>query len=221
MGKKKQPQRKHYSKMKDTPWVSQSRTLADAGGQGLLQNYNKVNVFDQDTLNSLEGRNNATYQRAFNDMAQNYNDTMNSYAARNYNRFGTLNSTPSSYITDEYQKNYQRQLNDAAYNKAINYENLINNELNRRYNTLSMLSNMYDYGQIGHSVDVNNYNVENTNKDIDYANAMANYASTGGKKPWFNVLQSGLAGAGQGFAITGSPWGAAAGGALGAIGGMM
>lgn len=218
---KKAPKRKHYSKMKDTPWVSQSRALADAGGQGLLQNYNKVNVFDQDTLNSLEGRNNATYQRAFNDMTQNYNDTMNSYAARNYNRFGTLNSTPSSYITDEYQKNYQRQLNDATYNKAINYENLINNELNRRYNTLSMLSNMYDYGQIGHNVDVNNYNVENTNKDIDYANAMASYASTGGKQPWFNALQGGLAGAAQGLATTGNGWGAAAGGALGAIGGMM
>lgn len=221
MGKKKAPQRKHYSKMKDTPWVSQSRALANAGGQGLLENYNKVNVFDQDTLNSLEGRNNAIYQRAFNDMAQNYNDTMNRYAARNYDRFGTLNSTPSSYITDEYQKDYQRQLNDAAYNKAVNYENLVNNELNRRYNTLSMLANMYDYGQIGHSVDVNNYNVTNTNKDIDYANAMAGYSSRNGGGSWFNALKGGLSGAAQGAAITGNPWGAVAGGAAGAIGGMM
>lgn len=181
------PKHPGYKKMKDTPWITQGRQIADAGGKGILDNYNSVNIFDQATRDSLEARNNAIYQRAFNDMSKNYNDMMNSYAARNYNRFGSLNNTPAAYTTDEYQKDFQRQMNDATYNKAVNYENLINNELNRRYNTINMFQNMYGYGQTPHELDIANWNIENTNRDIAYKNQLANSGNS-----WFNALASGL-----------------------------
>ena len=182
------PKHPGYKKMKDTPWITQGRQIADAGGKGILNNYNSVNVFDQATKDSLEARNNAIYQRAFNDMSKNYNDMMNSYAARNYNRFGSLNNTPAAYTTDEYQKDFQRQMNDATYNKAVNYENLINNELNRRYNTINMFQNMYGYGQIPYQQDVANWNIENTNRDIAYKNAMVDHQNNGWNQLTSNLI---------------------------------
>lgn len=219
---KSSPSHPGYKKMKDTPWITQGRQIADAGGKGILDNYNSVNVFDQATKDSLEARNNAIYQRAFNDMNQAYNDTMNQYAARNYNRFGSLNNTPSSYIVDEYQKDFQRQLNDAVYNRAVNYENLVNNELNRRYNTLNMFQDMYNYGKTPYQQDVNNWNIENTNRDIRYLNDLSNYKnSMSGISGLSQSLGNGITGAFQGYMQTKNPWGAAAGGLGGLLGGRM
>lgn len=218
---KSAPQHPGYKKMKDTPWIKQGRQIADIGGQGILDNYNKVNVFDQDTVNSLNARNNEIYQRAFNDMNQAYNDTMNAYAARNYNRFGSLNNTPSSYVIDEYQKDFQRQMNDAVYNRAVNYENLINNELNRRYNTLNMYQNLYGYGETPYKQDVMNFDIENKNRDINYLNRMADYrnGSSGSGNSFLGALGSGIGNAGATYAMTANPYAAAAGGLAGFIGG--
>ena len=57
--KKKAPQ---FEEFKDTPWITQGRQIADIGGQGVLDNYNKVNVFDEGTQASLDARNNAIYK---------------------------------------------------------------------------------------------------------------------------------------------------------------
>lgn len=213
---KSKPKHPGYKKMKDTPWIKQAKEIGDAGGKGLLENYNNVNVFNKAIRDSLEARNNTVYQRAFGDMNQNYNDIMNNYNARNYNRFGTLNSTPSAYATDNYQKDFQRQMNDLSYNKAVNYDNLINNELSRRYNTLDLYNNMYNTGQYGYNHDKMNWNTENTNRDIAYKNALVNSSSGGGVT---SALTGALSGAAQGFMTTGNPWGAAAGGLAGGAGG--
>lgn len=211
------PQHPGYVKMEDTPWIKQGREIADIGGRGVLDNYGKVNVFDEATKASLNARNNDIYNRAFGDMERAYTDTMNKYNAANYNQFGTLNATSPAYRTDEYQRQFQRQLDDLAYNKAINYENLINNELQRRYNTLDMFGNMYNYGQIPYEQDLKNWNIENTNRDVSYYNALSNFSNKGGG--WQGALNGASQGAAAGSAF--GPWGAAAGGILGGIGGYM
>lgn len=218
---KSSPKHPGYKKMKDTAWIKQGRQIADAGGKGILGNYGSVNVFDDDTRRSLEDYNNSIYQRAFNDMNRSYNDIMNSYAARNYNRFGSLNNTPSARAIDDYQRQFQRQMDDASYSKAMNYENLINNELNRRYKTLGMFEDLYGYGQTPYQQDVNNWNIENTNRDIRYKNQAM--GSSGGFSLG-NMARGAMQGATVG-AQTGNPYGAliggVAGGALGAMGGRM
>lgn len=217
MGSSSSPSHPGYEEMKDTPWITQGRQIADIGGKGVLENYNKVNTFDEATRKSLEARNNEIYKRAFDNATDAYNQSMNKYAGANYNRFGTLNSTPSAYITDQYMKDYQRQMDDLAYNKAINYDTLMNNELQRRYNTLNMFGNMYQYGATPYQQDVQNWNIRNTNRDIAYQNALISAQNSGGG--WMGALQ----GAGQGAAAGSAfgPWGAAAGGLLGGIGGYM
>lgn len=183
-----------YEKFQDTPWITQGRQIADIGGKGVLENYNKVNVFDEPTQASLEARNNAIYNRAFGDMERAYTNTMNKYNAANYNQFGTLNATSPAYRTDEYQRQFQRQLDDLAYNKAVNYENLINNELKRRYNTLDMFGNMYGYGQIPHSVDIANWNTANTNRDLAMQALMSGNSSGSGFSNLFNSLGASTSG---------------------------
>ena len=195
---KKKVSAPQYEKFKDTPWITQGREIADIGGKGVLDNYGKVNVFDEATQASLNARNNDIYNRAFGDMERAYTDTMNKYNAANYNQFGTLNATAPAYRTDEYQRQFQRQLDDLAYNKAVNYENLINNELQRRYNTLDMFGNMYNYGQIPHQVDIANWNTANTNKDLLFKAMQANNSGSG-----FGNLLTAL-GAGVGAAYGGS-----------------
>ena len=88
MGKRK-VRHEPYEEMKDTPWITQGREIADIGGKGILDNYNKVNVFSPETQKSLEARNNAIYKRAFDNMERAYTDTMNEYNAANYDQFGT------------------------------------------------------------------------------------------------------------------------------------
>ena len=57
-----------YEKFKDTPWIKQGRQIANIGGQGILDNYNNVNVFDEGTRKSIDKLNEDVYNRAFGDM---------------------------------------------------------------------------------------------------------------------------------------------------------
>ena len=214
MGKKKTPSHPGYVKMEDTPWITQGREMADAGGKGVLENYNNVNVFSPETQKSLEARNNAIYKRAFDNMEKAYTDTMNKYSAANYGQFGTLNATPAAYRTDQYRKDFQRQMDDLAYNQAVNYDTLMDNELQRRYNTLDMFGNLYNYGQIPYQQDIRNWNIENTNRDIAYQNMLIN--NSGGSK-FSNALSGAMKGASAGSAA--GPWGALAGGIAGGAAG--
>lgn len=185
-----------YEKFKDTPWIKQGRKIASVGGKGILDNYNNVNVFDEATRKSIDKLNEDVYNRAFGDMERQYMNTMNKYNAANYGRFGTLNATAPYYITDQYQRDFQRQMNDLAYNKAVNYENLVDKELQRRYNTMDMFHNLYQYGNVPHSVDIANWNTTNTNKDLANAALNSQQANSGG----FGNILSAL-GTGTGAAI--------------------
>lgn len=184
------PSHAHYEEMQDTPWITQGRDIADKGGKAILENYNKVNVFDDATKRSLEARNNQIYKRAFDNMEREYTNTMNKYNAANYNQFGTLNATPAAYRTDMANLAAQRQMDDLAYNQALNYDNLMNQELQRRYNTLNMFGNMYQYGQTPYQQDVANWNTRNTNKDIDYQNELASYNNAFGTKLYNSATTS-------------------------------
>lgn len=204
-----------YKEMEDTPWISQGREIASAGGRGVLDNYQKVNVFEEPTRQSLKSRVDDMYSRSLSDFDRNYRDTMQQYANKNYNQFGTLNATPAAYRTDLYNLQEQRKLADLAYNKAQTYDQVINNELQRRYNTLNMFNNMYQYGNVPYQQDIQNWNVRNQNLDRKYYNDLAN-AQSGGLFNWGGAGSGALSGASTG-AMIGGPWGAAIGGVAGGL----
>ena len=221
MGKsKKTPKHELYEEMKDTPWITQGREIADKGGQGILDYYNKVNVFDDQTKNELAQRNREIYNRAFDNMERAYTNTMNKYNANNYGQFGTLNATAPSFVTDQYRRDAQRQMNDLAYNQAVNYEDLTDRELQRRYNTLNMFGNMYQYGNTPYNQDLMNLDIRNKNIDLDYQNALVEYQNSkqgNGLGKTIGGAIGGIAGAyfgGPAGAMVGSQMGSAVGGMI-------
>lgn len=216
MGKSSAPQHAHYEEMQDTPWITQGRDIANIGGEGLKKNANSVNVFDDQTKYEINKLNRDVYSRAQEDLNKQYLDTMNKYASANYNRFGSLNSTPSSYITDQYQRQYQRDAANLAYERAKNYEDLYDQELKRRYDTLNEYYTLYNLGQIPYQQDISNWQIRNKNKDIDYQNAMTKANARLGSAGIFGSLASlGM----QGLqAYLGSKSGGLASGALGSLG---
>ena len=167
---KKPVQRPMYEEMQDTSWITGLRGIGDAGNEGILDNYNKVNVFDELTQRDLEGRVNAIYNRALGDFERDYRNTMQKTLARDYGRFGTTGATPSLYNRDIYNLQQQRKLADLQYNKAATYDDFINNELTRRYNTMNMFKTMSDMGSIPYQQDVANWQIRNMNKDRQYLN---------------------------------------------------
>ena len=119
-------------------------------------------------------------------------------------------------------------MDDLAYNQAVNYDALMDNELQRRYDTLDMFGNLYNYGQIPYQQDIRNWNIENTNRDIMYKNALAQF-SKGKKRSGIGGTIGGAIGGALGTAVGtyfGGPLGGTVGGSLGksagsAIGGMI
>lgn len=213
---KKSPDIPLYQEMKDTPWIAQARDMANRGYQGIIDNYNKVNVFSEPTQQSLKARVDALYSRAEGDFDRTYRDTMNKMANRNYSQFGTLNATPAAYRTDMENLSQQRKLADLSYNKELYYDQVIDNELKRRYNTLNMFNNMYQKGAVPYQQDVANWKLRNENLDRQYYNDLAN--SQDGFN-WGDFATGALKGATTGFLTTGNPWGAAIGGVAGGLGG--
>lgn len=167
---KKPVQRPMYEEMKDTSWITGLRQIGDAGNEGILDNYNKVNVFDELTQRELEGRVNSIYNRALGDFERDYRNTMQKTLARDYGRFGTTGATPSLYNRDMYNLQQQRKLADMEYNKANTYDQFINSELQRRYNTMNMFGTMSSMGQVPYQQDLMNWQVRNMNKDRRYLN---------------------------------------------------
>lgn len=207
---KKLPQKPMYEELEDTPWITQGRDLANRGYEGIVDNYKNVDVFDQDTQRNLDAQTNAIYNRAEQDYARQYRDTMLKMQNANYGQFGTTNATPALYRTDMANLEAQRHLADSAYNKALYREQLINNELQRRYNTLNMYNSMYDRGEIPYKLDLQNWQIRNLNKDRQFQNAEIKANAGGGLT---GALKGAVSGAMAGSAA--GPWGALAGAVIG------
>lgn len=207
----KMPQHEEYEELKDTPYITSLRDLSQRGYEGYRDNYNKVNTFSPETQRSLDDYTNAVYQRAEGDFDRQYRDTMKRMANRNYGQFGTLNATPALYRTDMENLAQQRKLADMAYNKALYRESLVDNELRRRYNTLNMFNEMLEKGKTPYELDLKNWQIRNTNKDVRFGNAEIKANAGGGL---VDTLKGATQGSAEGF-LVGGPWGALAGAAGG------
>lgn len=158
---------------------------------------------------------------AMNDFLQGYNTQSNALAARNYNRFGGLNSTPALYTQDMYNK----QMNDLATRQASQMlkdaYGMKNTDWSNNLTALNQVLGMYNQaGQTTTAKDLTNWNIQNQN--IANATNAENYnnAHKSSFMDYFtNILGGSATGAMQGFQSTGSPWGAIGGGIAGGLGG--
>lgn len=203
-----------YEEMKDTPWITGLREIGDAGNQGIMDNYNKVNVFDELTQRDLNSRVNSIYNRALSDFEKDYRNTMEKTLANDYNRFGTTGATPSLYDRDLYNLQQQRKLADLQYDKANTYDSFLNSELNRRYATMNMFNAMAQKGQIPYELDLDNWLIRNKNKDLQWMNDIdhSNYKKQI-KTQWVSIPATVVGSVAGG--IIGGPVGSAIGSQLG------
>lgn len=176
---RKTPDIPMYEEMKDTPYISNLRDLSQRGYEGYKENYNRVNTFSPETQANLNAQVNDVYRRAESDFDRQYRDTMQKYANANYGQFGTLNATPALYRTDMENLQQQRKLADLSYNKALYRDEVINNELNRRYKTLDMFNQMLEKGQTPYQQDLKNWDIRNQNLDREFQNQVARYNQKG------------------------------------------
>lgn len=178
---KSKPKVPTYQTMKDTPWITRNRDLNTDAYDNLSRDWNNVNVFDDATKQQLNAYNDSIYNRAVSDFDRDYAQTMNKYMARDYNRFGTTGASNSLLTRDNYNLAQQRKLADMEYNRAINYENMIDRELARRYNWLNANNQLFNTtGKITQENDLRNWAIQNQNIDRQYANDIQDYNNSFG-----------------------------------------
>lgn len=217
---KKPISRPLYEEMADTSWITGLRDIGDAGNKGIMDNYNKVNVFDELTQRDLNSRVNSIYNRAIGDFEKDYRNTMEKTLSQDYNRFGTTGATPSLYARDMYNLKKQRELADLTYNKAKTYDDFVNSELGRRYATMNMFDTMSQKGAIPYQQDLMNWSIRNQNKDRQWMNDIDyNNYKTWKKSQWIEIPST-IAGGVVG-GIFGGPMGAMAGAKQGRQDGQM
>lgn len=193
---KDEPQVPKYEELADTDWITRNRNLNAKTWKNLDRDWNSVNVMDDNIRQQLNAYNDSIYNRAKSDFDRDYSQTMNKYLARDYNRLGTTGGTSSLLTRDNYNLSKQRELADLEYDRAINYENMVNNELNRRYKWLNQNVNSFNTsGQTTQSNDVANWLIRNKNLDQQYLRDIQDYNNS-----WIHYLGQGLGTVGQGIA---------------------
>ena len=178
---KSKPKVPTYQTMKDTPWITRNRDLNTNAYDNLSRDLNNVNVFDDATKQQLNSVVDDWYNRSVSDFDRAYNDTMRRTLARDYNRFGTTGASNSLLSRDYNNLMSQRALADLASNRSDRYDQLINNELARRYKWLDTNNELFNTtGNIVQTNDLRNWAIQNQNRDRQYANDIQDYNNSFG-----------------------------------------
>ena len=178
---KSKPKVPTYQTMKDTPWITRNRDLNTDAYDNLSRDLNNVNVFDDATKQQLNSVVDDWYNRSVSDFDRAYNNTMRRTLARDYNRFGTTGASNSLLSRDYNNLMSQRALADLASNRSDRYDQLINNELNRRYKWLDTNYNYFtNSGKITQENDLRNWLIQQQNRDRQYMNDIQDYNNSFG-----------------------------------------
>lgn len=213
-------ERPMYEELSDTPWITRNRELNDYSYNNMLNALNNLNRFADSDLNQYQTVADQYTQSMWNDLNRGYQQAVNNNIAREQNRLGTTGASSSLYNTNTLQNNYNDQAARLASQTASQYQNLINNEYNRRLSNTNLYNNLFNTsGNITQSNDIANWQIRNTNKDRQWLNDVDENNNTGWN--WFaNVNQGALQGFSEGMK-TGNPWvglGGAIAGSIGASG---
>ena len=161
-----------YEEFADTPYITQSRDLMDRAygyTTNALENYN--NFINPEQYQAVAD---AYTQAQWNDLNRNYQRAINQNAAREKQRLGTSGASSSLYNTESLNQQYNDLASRVASQTAAQYNNLINNEYNRRMNTLLNDYNLWNStGNINYNHDKRNWETRNLNKYNQWANEVA------------------------------------------------
>lgn len=210
-------ERPMYEELADTPWITRNRELNTYSYNDLLNSLDNLNRFTDRDLNQYQTVADQYTQSMWNDLNRGYQQAVNNNIAREQNRLGTTGASSSLYNTNTLQNNYNDQAARLASQTASQYQNLINNEYNRRLSNTNLYNNLFNTsGNITQSNDIANWQIRNTNKDRQWLNDVDENNNSGWN--WFaNINKGSLEGFSEGMK-TGNIWGGIAGGIAGGIG---
>ena len=213
-------ERPMYEELADTPWITRNRELNDYSYNNMLNALDNLNRFTDRDLNQYQTVADQYTQSMWNDLNRGYQQAVNNNIAREQNRLGTTGASSGLYNTNTLQNNYNDQAARLASQTASQYQNLINNEYNRRLSNTNLYNSLFNTsGNITQSNDIANWQIRNTNKDRQWLNDVDKNNNTGWN--WFaNVNKGALEGFSEGMK-TGNPWvglGGAIAGSVGASG---
>lgn len=213
-------ERPMYEELADTPWITRNRELNDYSYNNMLNALNNLNRFTDRDLNQYQTVADQYTQSMWNDLNRGYQQAVNNNIAREKNRLGTTGASSGLYNTNTLQNNYNDQAARLASQTASQYQNLINNEYNRRLSNTNLYNSLFNTsGNITQSNDIANWQIRNTNKDRQWLNDVDENNNTGWN--WFaNINKGALEGFSEGMK-TGNPWvglGGAIAGSVGASG---
>lgn len=202
-----------YEELADTPWITQNREMENNAYGKLNNALDNLYNFNEDQYQAIAD----DYTGAqWNDLNRGYLQAMNQQAANERNRLGTSGASSSLYNTNTLQNSYNDLATRLASTTASQYNNLINQEWNRRLQNLNLYNNLWgNAGQTAYQHDYNNWQIRNTNKDRQWANDVEENNATGWNAV-ANVLNGTVQGAQAGSSF--GPWGAAIGGVVGGLG---
>lgn len=210
-------ERPMYEELADTPWITRNRELNDYSYNNMLNALDNLNRFTDSDLNQYQTVADQYTQSMWNDLNRGYQQAVNNNIAREQNRLGTTGASSSLYNTNTLQNNYNDQAARLASQTASQYQNLINNEYNRRLSNTNLYNSLFNTsGNITQSNDIANWQIRNTNKDRQWLNDVDENNNTGWN--WFaNVNKGALEGFSEGMK-TGNIWGGVAGAIAGGVG---
>ena len=203
-----------YEEFADTPYITHSRDMEGTAYDYLNNALENLNRFNEQQYQAVAD---AYTQAQWNDLNRGYQQAVNANAARERNRLGTYGASSSLYNTENLQRNYNDMASRIAAQTAAQYQNLINNEYNRRLQNLNTYNNLWtDSGNRTYQHDYGNWQIRNINKDRQWLNEVDKNNNTG-----WNAIANVGKGIVQGISSGSSlgPYGAIAGGILGGIGG--
>lgn len=210
-------ERPMYEELADTPWITRNRELNDYSYNNMLNALDNLNRFTDRDLNQYQTVADQYTQSMWNDLNRGYQQAVNNNIAREQNRLGTTGASSSLYNTNTLQNNYNDQAARLASQTAAQYQNLINNEYNRRLSNTNLYNSLFNTsGNITQANDIANWQIRNTNKDRQWLNDVDKNNNTGWN--WFaNVNKGALEGFSEGMK-TGNIWGGVAGAIAGGVG---
>lgn len=159
--------RPDYPEFEDTPYITQSRDLQDLSygyTKNALDNFNSFINPEQ-----YQAVADAYTQAQWNDLNRNYQRAINQNAARERQRLGTSGASSSLYNTESLNQQYNDLASRVSAQTAAQYQNLINNEYNRRLSTLTNNANLWSgTGTTNYNHDYNNYKTRIQNMYNDW-----------------------------------------------------
>lgn len=210
-------ERPMYEELADTPWITRNRELNDYSYNNMLNALDNLNRFTDRDLNQYQTVADQYTQSMWNDLNRGYQQAVNNNIAREQNRLGTTGASSSLYNTNTLQNNYNDQAARLASQTASQYQNLINNEYNRRLSNTNLYNNLFNTsGDTTQSNDIANWKIRNTNKDRQWLNDVDKNNNTGWNL-FANINKGALEGFSEGMK-TGNIWGGIAGAVAGGIG---